>query len=399
MQVTSTQISQDAALGLSTEAPKSAVSEYTSLVQDASSINEDTAIHITPLTSNQENSPPGEPPHSHSTLITDRPLVLYSYASSKDGTALENLKFFIAHGLHAAADFIFILNGKSSVASLIPKEDNIRVVQRKNTCYDLGAFAEVLLKGDLYKQYKRFITMNASIRGPFVPYWSNGCWTDMFLDKITKEVKLVGITANCWPTFHIQSMIWATDIIGITTLLFPPRRALLYLTANPVHLPLKNKARALAPSITFGINGCFSTYSAAIAAEITSTSLILASGYKVDAMMLAYHGLPTYHEEQKTCENNKDVFWKDDYFGIDVHPFETVFMKSNRDVSPLVLERGQLSTWAYGLLVLRTSLAIGSRILISGLEMMQRSNKDLEAGGEGRYSNDDSKNSNYGDKD
>lgn len=72
----------------------------------------------------------------------------------------------------------------------MPKKDNIRLVQRPNECYDLGAYAEVLLKDDLYKDYKRFITMNASIRGPFVPYWSEGCWTDMFLSKVTDEVKV-----------------------------------------------------------------------------------------------------------------------------------------------------------------------------------------------------------------
>src|ERR1700730_3704626 len=39
----------------------------------------------------------------------DRPLVLYAYFETP--SARENLEFFIAHGLHAAADFVFILNG------------------------------------------------------------------------------------------------------------------------------------------------------------------------------------------------------------------------------------------------------------------------------------------------
>ncbi len=128
---------------------------------------------------------------------SDRPLVLYAYADSETGSALANLNFFLAHGIHAAADFIFILNGETEtdVAGLIPKKENIRIVKRPNDCYDLGAYAEVLLADGLYKSYKRFITMNASVRGPFVPYWSEGCWTDMFLSKVTDEVKV------CIPSF------------------------------------------------------------------------------------------------------------------------------------------------------------------------------------------------------
>lgn len=54
----------------------------------------------------------------------------------------------------------------------------------------LGAYAEALLKDDLYKKYKNFILLNASLRGPFVPYWSEACWSDLYLNKITDEVKV-----------------------------------------------------------------------------------------------------------------------------------------------------------------------------------------------------------------
>lgn len=121
-------------------------------------------------------------------LLSEIPLILFAYSESE--TARVNIEFFIRHGLHAAADFIFILNGATDIASIIPKEFNIRVVQRENDCYDIGAYAEVLTKDDLYKGYKRFIMLNASLRGPFIPYWAKGCWSDMYLGRITDEVKV-----------------------------------------------------------------------------------------------------------------------------------------------------------------------------------------------------------------
>ena len=118
-----------------------------------------------------------------------RPLVLYTYAESDN--ARTNLEFFIAKGIHRAADFVFVFNGETNASELIPYEPNIKIVQRENKCFDLGTIGEVLMKDDLWKNYKKFITLNASIRGPFLPaYASSSCWTDVFLDRITEKVKV-----------------------------------------------------------------------------------------------------------------------------------------------------------------------------------------------------------------
>lgn len=118
----------------------------------------------------------------------ERPLILYAYHETDN--ARRNFEFFIAHALHDAADFIFVINGETDAIHLLPERPNIKYIQRGNDCFDMGAFAEVLVKDDLYKKYSRFITMNASIRGPFLPYWATGCWSDMFLSRVTDEVKV-----------------------------------------------------------------------------------------------------------------------------------------------------------------------------------------------------------------
>lgn len=117
-----------------------------------------------------------------------RPIIVYVFFETP--SALRNLKFFLAHGLHGAADFLFVINGDSKQDRLIPKRSNIRVHRRENKCYDLGAFAEVMQMNDFYKGYERYILMNGSIRGPFLPHWADGCWSDMYLGKLTDEVKV-----------------------------------------------------------------------------------------------------------------------------------------------------------------------------------------------------------------
>lgn len=118
----------------------------------------------------------------------ERPLVTYVYAETE--IARENLEFFLAHGLNAIADFIFIFNTPSDLMEKVPKLSNVKVIERDNSCFDLGSHAEVLKKDNLYKKYKKFILMNASIRGPFLPYWSQGCWMDLYLGRITEKNKV-----------------------------------------------------------------------------------------------------------------------------------------------------------------------------------------------------------------
>ncbi|CAG8961595.1 hypothetical protein HYFRA_00006130 [Hymenoscyphus fraxineus] len=269
----------------------------------------------------------------------NRPLILYAY--SEEATARENFKFFLRHGLHGAADFVFIINGESDIVDSIPKEPNFRVVQRPNECYDIGAHSEVLQKDNLYKKYKRFILLNASIRGPFSPQWANGCWSDMYLERLSTEVKLVGMTANCGPSFHVQSMILATDKVGMETLLHPTQEALTIYKANP---PKEAFPLEFDLDQTPGINGCFKSYGHAVKAEISITSLIRAAGYKYDVMMSAFKGTADY---EHTCDPNVgDLLWDRRYYGINVHPFETIFIKSNRDIDPLVVQRH--TEWAAG---------------------------------------------------
>lgn len=70
------------------------------------------------------------PPQSEAP--SDRPLIMYAYHESE--YARENIEFFIDHGIHSAADFIFIFNGDTDRISLVPDEPNIRIVKRNNKC-------------------------------------------------------------------------------------------------------------------------------------------------------------------------------------------------------------------------------------------------------------------------
>lgn len=255
-------------------------------------------------------------------------LIAYVYSESKFGR--ENIEYFIQIGLYRAADFVFIFNGETDVASLLPDWENIRVVHRNNTCYDMGAVGEVLRTDNLWKNYTKFISINSSLRGPFVPYWANSCWTDLYLNKLTDTVKFVGLTANCYPRGHVQSMIFATDDIGMAVLL------------DPNHATTGVADNYGAADDPVGLSGCYDNHRAAVHSEIGLATLIQNADYAVDVMMAAFHQ-ETSLEAYCNATGMGDVLHNDAYYGFNIHPYETIFFKTNRKIDPVAIEK--LTEW------------------------------------------------------
>ncbi|KAK1717411.1 hypothetical protein CaCOL14_002057 [Colletotrichum acutatum] len=270
------------------------------------------------------SSPKPATPDQQSASSKDRPLIVYAYHDSESARA--NLDYFVNKGIHNGADFVFIFNGDANASSTIPDLPNISIVKRDNTCFDMGAIGEVLRKDDLWKKYKRFITMNASIRGPFLPAWSSSCWSDLYLSKVTETTKLVGMTLNCIPRLHVQSMIFATDDVGMGILLDPT-----------VATSASEDDRFGSKDAPVGLSGCYADWNAAVHAEVGTTGLIMNAGYKVDAMMTALHSEEGVEEYCKAHPESGDLLWDKKYFGSNIHPYETVFIKANRNVDPSLM--------------------------------------------------------------
>lgn len=271
----------------------------------------------------------------------------------------------------------------------VHRRDNVRVIHRQNRCYDLGAHAEVLNSDGsgegwfssqgpigavplrepqtnetitfgtgfpdlaLRHRYKKYILMNASIRGPFVPTWSPTCWSDAYLNRVSDIVKLVGMSYNCFRgKGHLQSMIWATDSVGLQELLMPE-----------------------------AIGNCPRSMQAAIDHEIGTTAYMRSRGYEVDAFLSVYHSQDRQAKSEKVAALQKEhpgleleegvaldkpgQWWHDQcgdhadflkpvqeedsefgYYGSFVHPFENLWFKSHRGIEEVMLRR--LTGWVDG---------------------------------------------------
>ncbi|PNH09423.1 hypothetical protein TSOC_003960, partial [Tetrabaena socialis] len=104
---------------------------------------------------------------------------------------------------------------------ILPKlPPNARYVVHPNECYDLGTYGWILncLRA-ASKQFKFFVFVNSSVRGPFVPsYATYAHWSLMMTQYLRGHVKLVGSTINCEIMPHVQSYAFATDGRGLQML-------------------------------------------------------------------------------------------------------------------------------------------------------------------------------------
>tara|TARA_Y100000361_G_C11088590_1_gene305190 strand:+ start:132 stop:902 length:771 start_codon:yes stop_codon:yes gene_type:complete len=243
-------------------------------------------------------------------------LVIYSYFE-KNKQYIDNFRFFLEHGTKdSETDYFIVVNGETSVHY---HTSNILSLKRKNEGFDFGAWTDALSLINTDK-YDYFIFLNCTARGPFLPSWAEKqSWVKLFTDKINDQTKLVGPTIsghNGQP--HVQSFLLTTDRVG---------------------LDVAKKA------------GIFNTKKCskreAIDKEILFSTEILRAGYNIGCMLASYNGID-FRKNSWVCANSDyagDPWYSNMYFGVNINPFEVLFFKANRNVTPEILEK--YTNWMY----------------------------------------------------
>ena len=111
-------------------------------------------------------------------------------------------------------DFIIISNNKNNTLDF-PNKNNVKTFFRDNIGYDFGGWSDALLTNNLYENYDKFIFVNSSTIGPFIPSYYKDKWTNIYINGLQNNVKLFGSTINtcCDPLnkSHVQSYIFSMD--------------------------------------------------------------------------------------------------------------------------------------------------------------------------------------------
>jgi hypothetical protein len=232
-------------------------------------------------------------------------LVLYVFHIYND-----RVKHFIQNCISSDpnVDFIVISNDKTHVFDV---PTNVKTLLRENIGYDFGGWSDALLKNDLYKNYDKFIFLNSSVIGPFIPSYCKEKWTDIFLNGLQDNVKLFGSTINAMENplelSHVQSYIFSMD---------------------------KTTLEYLIDCDIFSITNYASTFSDCINnKEILMSRKIIQNNWNIGSLMTYYKGVDfTFRDKQPTDYTIKflsDIMYPP-FRNKLWNEYELVFIKGNR---------------------------------------------------------------------
>lgn len=271
-------------------------------------------------------------------------LMLYVY-SRTHSHAFGNLKYFIDHAVRAndGVDYYFILQNvdnqrvNESELPRLPRR-NAHYIQHENICFDFGSVGWFLNKYTVgnpwinqtnitnseqkinITQYRYFIMINSSVRGPFFPpYFLQSAadyekefdkplhWYYVFTKRLNRKVKLTGCTISCGPVPHVQSYVLVTDFVGLTILLEPGARG---------------------GSRSEGIFGCYPMKGdVSLFSEVASSTRILEAGYMIDCLLGKYQTIDFREKHNLRCNNNRQPYFDKEFEGGSLEPYEVVFIK------------------------------------------------------------------------
>ena len=237
-----------------------------------------------------------------SSLSVTKTLVLYVFHQIND-----RVQSFINKAIFQAedVDFIVIANDKT-LQFEVP--DYVKKFQRDNIGYDFGGWSDALLTNDLYKDYDSFIFVNSSVIGPFI---KSGRWTDVFLNAITENIKLVGSTINTCKKWadpqtyaHVQSYIFAMK-----------RDTLDYLISAEL-FSNTNYPKTFLDTI--------------YQKEIKMSRLLIHKGWNIGSLSKYYQGVDFTTDISKWKVFPFDDYMLNEYYGIIWNEYDLVFIKGNR---------------------------------------------------------------------
>lgn len=234
----------------------------------------------------------------------------------------DNLLFFIKYGYYfdKNVDFYFCFNNvEKYVNQYIKKATNIFVHHRKNIGSDFGGWSELLFIYNIYEKYDYFIFINSSCIGPMLPIYVKETWTQLFISELNDDTKLVGSTINFeYGNPHIQTYIFCTDKIGLK-------------------IGLDNKIFVEPSKIPIDKTILIQQH------EIEYSRKILEAGYNIKCMMRIFNNVDFRKLKKKILFINNffivnDMLYPHSYIGINIHPYEIIFFKTERNIDNLQIQ-------------------------------------------------------------
>lgn len=234
-------------------------------------------------------------------------VVIYTYF--RTAVANYNLDFFVKKELtyKENIDYIIVINGIHCDISF-PILDNLTVIRRANKGYDFGGHATALTYIKNHnKDYDYYFFMNSGVFGPILrPKFDYAHWSEVFINKISDIVKLVGTTIVCLSSSDsggygpkVEGFFFMTDKVGLKLLQ----------NERTIFIEHPDKVSAIVNG-EYGLSNC-----------------ILKNGYSIDCMLKPYQGINWKDSKNYNKNNNLFPSRRNSFYGYSINPYQVIFHK------------------------------------------------------------------------
>ena len=252
-------------------------------------------------------------------------LVLYHYFE-KDQSYIDNFAHFLTFGYDPSLNYLIIVAGEYSID--LPSLDNVEYLFTENKNFVYGGYCAAIKNIDLWQRYDFYFFINSSVRGPFLLEHCSEKWTDLFIEKFSDDVGIIGSVISITPFKHSIARMYHEkygrldrnhELLGHvqTTCYVLSRHVLNQL----IELGFYEGADDLNKDETVR------DY------EIRLSQLILDMGLNLQCMLPEYNQID-YREalvDINPASREGDSGFEGSYFGRSAHPYETIFIKTSRN--------------------------------------------------------------------
>jgi hypothetical protein len=264
-------------------------------------------------------------------------LIIYVYIETQE--TKENLHFFIKNGIIKENNYRYVFLINNNLCSLeFPNYENVEVIYREENCGDIYTYNWFIekKKDDYFLDYSNIYFINSSCLGPFISPYCSSNWIDI-CNEMLKNYELIGPVCEIPPDnlgFTCMGLNINKNIPFIHSYMFGVNRKGFTILKNNL---FNNMIIAGKLDLIFKF-------------ERKITSSILLNGGRIKSFLTRFKNVDLNNQDNWITEK-----WNlpglpscyevpNNYFGIDLNPFEIMFVKNIRNCNEVrSIERSYIS--------------------------------------------------------
>lgn len=252
--------------------------------------------------------------------------VIYHYFEANNNYQ-KNFQHFLNFGTSIPADIYCLISETCSFE--LPAIKNVKYFKVRNHNLDYGAFTYALNNLIDWNQYNYLTFVNCSVRGPFIPPHCDPNWLQNYLNLFEKNVGLVGCGINVLPIQSPDSVRFADH--------FPQYRPPYSHVQTTAYMLSQQTLQLLMNNHFYSTDRSLNKQEIILNYEILLSQLVLSSGLKIHCLLPEYNQIDfsKRHNDQNPSSYCGDPSTPNGYWGRTIHPYEGIFVKTERNLYPL----------------------------------------------------------------